>query len=87
MIRYRIELVELLAQYQCEEYSLVIFIVLYRIILKIGTPQIIIKIVLKSKIWINNKVMCSADADVLANSVGPNQTAYTVKSLIWVCNN
>ena len=51
------------------------------------TPQIIIKIVLKSKIWINNKVMSSADADVLVNSVGPNQTAYTVKSLIWVCNN
>ena len=45
-------------------------------ILNIGTPKTITMICPKmEQVWLNNAAMCPKDADGMANSVEPDQTA------------
>ena len=54
--------------------------------LNIRTPKKIVVITLKFELWLSHRVMSPNDADGMANSVDPDQTApLGVGSLIWVC--
>ena len=47
----------------------------YHNILKIQTPEKIAVIILKKTMWIYHRILCPNNADGMANSVDPDQTA------------